>query len=571
MNGLVRGGAVAYPSMCMTGASPQNAPSAEAPLIVDRYAIYDAIASGGMATVHLGRLIGTAGFLRTVAIKRLHSQFANDPEFTSMFLDEARLASRIQHPNVVSTLDVVMRDHELLLVMEYVRGESLSRLVRRARDAGGRLPPRVVVAIVAGALQGLHAAHEASDEKGQPLGLVHRDMTPQNILVGTDGVARVLDFGVAKAAGRVHTTRDGDIKGKVLYMSPEQLSAQPLSRTADIYAAGVVLFEALTGVRMFAGDNEGAALTRIIKNELSMPSAVAPELAPFDAIVRRASAANPTDRYATAQEMARALEGVAGGVASHSEVSDWVQRLCGELLDERARIVAEIERSSTRSRPPLPFPSSGAMRADGQPRSGVSQVSQVSQLSQASQVATVTSVTGINGANGGTTGTGVTAMTGVSAVMGASPPRSRSVVAIALVVMGLLVAVSVTVSVMLLRQANQKESASTTTPTATATSTGGDPANVSAPAVARTSEAAPAAPATGALAGSDPATPASATAASASASASSGKTAGAAGATSARRNGNVGAPPGGGRVVNCDPPYTIDKNGHQHFIPECLK
>jgi serine/threonine-protein kinase len=566
----------------MTGASPQNAPSAEAPLIVDRYAIYDAIASGGMATVHLGRLIGTAGFLRTVAIKRLHAQFANDPEFTSMFLDEARLASRIQHPNVVSTLDVVMKDHELLLVMEYVRGESLSRLVRRARDAGGRLPPRVVVAIVAGALQGLHAAHEASDEKGQPLGLVHRDMTPQNILVGTDGVARVLDFGVAKAAGRVHTTRDGDIKGKVLYMSPEQLSAQPLSRTADIYAAGVVLFEALTGVRMFAGDNEGAALTRIIKNELTMPSAVAPELAPFDAIVRRASAANPADRYPTAQEMARALENVTGGVASHSEVSDWVQRLCGELLDERARIVAEIERSSTRSRPPLPFPSSGAMRADGQPTSGVSQVSQVSQLAHASQVGTVTSLTGINAVNAGLNGSsGVTAMTGVSAVMGAPQPRSRSMVAIALVVMGLLVAVSVTVSVMLLRQANQKaESAATAAPTVTATaaatststststSTGGEPANVSAPAVARTGEANAAPPATGSPAGSDhPASPAS----SASASAGGAKSGGATGTTGARRNGNVGAPTGGGRVVNCDPPYTIDKNGHQHFIPECLK
>jgi len=577
VNGLVRGATVAYASMSMTGASPQNAPSAEAPLLVDRYAIYDAIASGGMATVHLGRLIGTAGFLRTVAIKRLHAQFANDPEFTSMFLDEARLASRIQHPNVVSTLDVVMKDHELLLVMDYVRGESLSRLVRRARDAGNRLPPRVVVAIVAGALQGLHAAHEARDEKGQPLGLVHRDMTPQNILVGTDGVARVLDFGVAKAAGRVHTTRDGDIKGKVLYMSPEQLSAQPLGRTADIYAAGVVLFEALTGVRMFAGDNEGAALTRIIKNELSMPSAVAPELAPFDAIVRRASAANPTDRYATALEMARALENVAGGAASHSEVSDWVQHLCGELLDERARIVAEIERSSTRSRPPLPFPSSGALKADAPPTSGVSQVS-------ALQVGTVTSVTGVNGFGsassvGGAMGvagvsgvTGVTAMTGVS-VVAPLPARSRSP-AIALVVMGLLVVVSVSVSVVLLRQAKEKSAVSDTAPTsatgtaaaaaaATATATAatsGDATNVSAPAVARHG-AAPDAPAS---AGSGaPKAPASATA--------TATAAGAAAATSARRTGNVAPPLAGGRAVNCDPPYVIDKNGHQHFIPECLK
>ena len=535
-------------------------------MIVDRYAIYDAIASGGMATVHLGRLIGTAGFLRTVAIKRLHSQFANDPEFTAMFLDEARLASRIQHPNVVSTLDVVMKEHELLLVMDYVRGESLSRLVRRARDAGERLPPRVVVAIVAGALQGLHAAHEAVDEKGQPLGLVHRDMTPQNILVGTDGVARVLDFGVAKAAGRVHTTRDGDIKGKVLYMSPEQLSAQPLARTADIYAAGVVLFEALTGVRMFAGDNEGAALTRIIKNELTMPSSVAPELAPFDAIVRRASAAIPEDRYPNAHEMARALESVVGGAASHSEVSDWVQRLCGELLDERARIVAEIERSSTRSRPPLPFPSSGAMRADGP-------------VSAVSTIATVTSVTGtgINGANGASGVSGVTALTGVAPAVQQEPARSRSLPTVALVVMGALVVMSLTVSAVLLLQSGHKSTAADLAAAPT-TATPADSTNVATAAVVRRPEASGAAngtateakpPATAAGATDAPGPAASGAAIAKTTAGSTTSSTGPGGATSARRTSFGSAATGG--HVNCDPPYVVDKNGHQHFIPECLK
>jgi serine/threonine protein kinase len=513
----------------MTGASAQNAPTAAAPLLVDRYAIYDAIASGGMATVHLGRLIGTAGFLRTVAIKRLHAQYAHDAEFTSMFLDEARLASRIQHPNVVSTLDVVMRENELLLVMEYIRGESLSRLVRRARDRGERLPPRVVIAIVAGALQGLHAAHMAVDEKGQPLGLVHRDMTPQNILVGTDGVARVLDFGVAKAAGRVHTTRDGDIKGKVLYMSPEQLAAQPLTRTADIYAAGVVLFEALTGVRMFAGDNEGAALTRIIKNELTMPSAIAPELAPFDAIVLRASAAAPGDRFATAHDMARALEAV-GGAASHSEVSDWVERLCGELIDERARIVAEIERSSTRSRPPLPFPSSSALKAE--PASGTGAIGAAGAGSfVASGGSGVSSVRG-------TTGTGVTP------VVIPQSARSRSLPTIALVVMGVLVVGSLTVSAVLLGQANQRNAAA-------------DSANVASAAVVRRPEA-PAGPVSAETKPSTTITPVAAPSATATPTTT---------ATVRRAN---GGPANGGRV-NCDPPYVIDKNGHQHFIPECLK
>jgi serine/threonine protein kinase len=191
--------------------------------VVGRYALYGAIAAGGMATVHLGRLLGPVGFSRTVAIKRLHAQFASDPEFVSMFLDEARLAARIRHPNVVPTLDVVATGGELFLVMEYVPGESIARLARALREQKQTLPTRILSAVMAGVLHGLHAAHEAKDERGHPLGIVHRDMSPQNVLVGTDGVARVLDFGVAKAAGRMQTTREGQIKGKLSYMPPEQL------------------------------------------------------------------------------------------------------------------------------------------------------------------------------------------------------------------------------------------------------------------------------------------------------------------------------------------------------------
>src|SRR5438094_9657465 len=188
--------------------------------VVGRYALYGEIAAGGMATVHLGRLIGQVGFSRTVAIKRLHAQYAKDPEFVSMFLDEARLAARIRHPNVVATLDVVALRGELFLVMEFVQGESLSRLVRHARETRGSMPVPIVGAVMSGVLQGLHAAHEARNERGEPLDVVHRDVSPQNVLVGVDGVARVLDFGVAKAIGRLQTTRDGQIKGKTAYMSP---------------------------------------------------------------------------------------------------------------------------------------------------------------------------------------------------------------------------------------------------------------------------------------------------------------------------------------------------------------
>src|SRR5580658_1265694 len=225
------------------------------PRMVGRYALYEKIASGGMATVHIGRLLGPVGFTRTVAIKRMHPQFTGDPEFVSMFLDEARLAARIRHPNVVSTLDVVAMNGELFLVMDYVPGESLARLVRGATLRGERIPPAIAATIMVGVLHGLHAAHEARNDRGEPLEVVHRDVSPQNILVGIDGVSRVLDFGVAKAVGRLHTTRDGQLKGKLAYMAPEQLRGTT-TRLTDVYAASIVLWEALTSKRPFQAENE---------------------------------------------------------------------------------------------------------------------------------------------------------------------------------------------------------------------------------------------------------------------------------------------------------------------------
>src|ERR1700709_2034653 len=187
--------------------------------VVGRYALYGAIAAGGMATVHLGRLLGPVGFSRTVAIKRLHAQFASDPEFVSMFLDEARLAARIRHPHVVPTLDVVALSGELFLVMDYVHGVSLSKLLREVNMKHIPMPIDIVASVLVGALRGLHAAQSAVSERGLPLGIVHRDVSPQNVIVGSDGLARVLDFGVAKASWRIQTTRDGQVKGKLSYMA----------------------------------------------------------------------------------------------------------------------------------------------------------------------------------------------------------------------------------------------------------------------------------------------------------------------------------------------------------------
>src|SRR5262245_49932653 len=238
--------------------------------VIGRYALHGEIASGGMATVYFGRLLGEAGFSRTVAIKCLHAQFAKDPDFTSMFLNEARLAARVRHPNVVPTLDVVSTDDELFLVMEFVQGESLSRLIRTMRGRNARIPPRIACAIVANALHGLHAAHEATTEQGEPLRIVHRDVSRQNILVGIDGVARVLDFGIAKATVNASNTRAGQLKGKIAYMAPEQIRGDVDCRT-DIYAASIVLWEALTGMRLFGGEHEANIHYRILNEDAPPP------------------------------------------------------------------------------------------------------------------------------------------------------------------------------------------------------------------------------------------------------------------------------------------------------------
>ena len=311
-------------------------------LTVGRYEVYDSIARGGMGAVHLGRLLGAVGFGRIVAIKRMHPQLAGEPEVARMFLDEARLAARVQHPNVVSVLDVVEAGEELLLVMEYVRGESLSLLLKAALRGGRPAPVGVAASIVAQALHGLHAAHEARGEDGAPLDLVHRDVSPQNVFVGVDGLARVLDFGVAKSSQRLTSTREGEIKGKPAYMAPEQLRGQATRRT-DVYAAGVVLWEALAGRRLFAGETEVETMALVIAGAIEDPSAHRPEVpAALAAIARRALAADPAARFATAREMALAIE-QAGELASVAEVGAWVDAVGGEAIAKRDALAARIE------------------------------------------------------------------------------------------------------------------------------------------------------------------------------------------------------------------------------------
>ncbi len=346
-------------------ASPTPTPG---PRSLGRYLVYRELASGGMASVFYARLLGPSGFGRTVAVKRPHPHLASERAFAMMLIDEARLASRIQHANVVTTLDVIETPTELALAMDYVHGESLSRLVAAAHARGERVPVPIAAAILIDALRGLHAAHEATDERGQPLGLVHRDVSPHNVLVGADGITRIADFGIAKAAGRLLTTRDGAIKGKYAYMAPEQIRGQAVSRATDIYAASIILWELLAGEGLFRGASEGEVIYKCLEAAIEPPSRRDPSVpAAFDAIVLRGLARDPAERYATAREMATEIERAAPAVRS-SEIGALVERLAGDVLAARAAVIAEMEASA---RGVDPQPSAGLVFAAPEAASSV--------------------------------------------------------------------------------------------------------------------------------------------------------------------------------------------------------
>jgi DNA-directed RNA polymerase subunit RPC12/RpoP len=293
----------------------QRAPeSYAAPPRLSRYEVLRRIGVGGMATVYLGRVVGAGGFERLVAIKIMHAHVAKDPACVAMFLDEARLAARIRHPNVVATLDIEENEEALMMVMEYVEGLTLSEINRELREKSRKLPVPVTLRIMLDALAGLHAAHELTGPDGARLDLVHRDVSPHNLIVGVDGATRVTDFGIALVQNNLAPTsaKRGEVKGKMGYMAPEQLRAYEADRRSDIYAMGVVLWEILAGKRLFEGESYAALMFAALQGVTRAPHEVNSEVPPaISAVCMRALTLAPDGRFGTAAEFSEELEGAA--------------------------------------------------------------------------------------------------------------------------------------------------------------------------------------------------------------------------------------------------------------------
>jgi serine/threonine protein kinase len=309
-----------------------------------RYRLFARIGRGGMADVFLGVCPGALGLDKVVVIKRMRKQAALDPDFVAMFLDEARLAARFSHPNVIHTYEVC-RDGDLyFLAMEYLEGQSVSVIRRAARERGAKIPVPVVGRIVADALRGLHYAHTLCDYNGHPLRIIHRDISPQNLFVTYDGTAKILDFGVAKSASNNAHTQAGVIKGKLSYMSPEQVRGVEVDHRADVFAMGVVLWEMLAQTRLFPGDPV-AALQKILHEPIVAPSVLDASV-PGDlcAVVMKALARDPGERYQTADEMRVALEQVLRTIAmepTEYAVRDYLSQLFEAQQQEQRRRVEQ--------------------------------------------------------------------------------------------------------------------------------------------------------------------------------------------------------------------------------------
>ncbi len=308
-------------------------------LIFDRYELVRRLAIGGMGEVFVARQVSQVqGFERRVILKSLLPDLAADAAFVDQFLDEARVAATLNHPNVVSVYEVGASGGTYYIAMEFIPGVNLSQLRRQAAASGHPLPPQLAGRIVLEAAAGLHHAHVACDAAGQPLALVHRDVSPHNIMLRADGLTKVVDFGIASAANRVTRTRTGVVKGKLAYMSPEQLRSVPLDGRSDQFSLGIVLWELLTGRRLFTGDDDAELARAVLQAPIASPSSLGAPRA-LDAVVARMLQRERADRFDSCEQVEQALETWLKGEATpsdHAALAAWLRDAGGTGLDEQS-------------------------------------------------------------------------------------------------------------------------------------------------------------------------------------------------------------------------------------------
>jgi eukaryotic-like serine/threonine-protein kinase len=321
---------------------------------LDRYELLCPIASGGMASVWLARLRGKRGFEKLFAIKTIKTELIADPHFQEMFLDEARIASRIIHPNVAQILELGEQDDILYIVMEYVDGDSLAKINRLANKRGTPLPPGISMRVVAETCAGLHAAHQLKDSAGESLGVVHRDVSPQNVLITTAGTAKVIDFGLVKARNRgAAETGQGVVKGKIRYMAPEQVGgSKSIDHRADVWACGMCLYELITGHTPYHKEDDLDVVKRLMSHDPLPPFDVA--LPPqIEKILTKAIVATPDGRYDSCSQMRKAIEAAIHELdlpAESEDVSEFVRQTLPELASKRSKTIAKaMESADTRS------------------------------------------------------------------------------------------------------------------------------------------------------------------------------------------------------------------------------
>jgi serine/threonine-protein kinase len=346
------------PEIAIDDVSPENQVPWSSGDAVGRYTLLAKIATGGMAEIWLAKQAGPRGFEKVIVIKRIVDSLSADPEFVEMFLDEARIAAQLNHPNIVQIYDLGEHAGAYYIAMEYLPGENLSAIARAAMKAGVTMPITHAVKIISAAAEGLGHAHSRHGVKGEHLNVVHRDVSPQNIIITYDGLVKLVDFGIAKAANRGSQTMGGQIKGKVAYMAPEQATGQAIDRRADLFSLAIVLYELVTKSRLFHREDQFQALTAVTSEEPVQPAIVRNPEVPKELsdILSKALQKNPDDRYQEAAAFHNALEGwlkTQPQSPNATDIAQFMHKLFEQRINARARLIetasmGELTPSSTR-------------------------------------------------------------------------------------------------------------------------------------------------------------------------------------------------------------------------------